>query len=216
MTFVTPRLAESLIASAARRIVTHEDELSRLDAVAGDGDHGVNMVAAFTEAEARVAEQSASVSPADVFSFTSAAFLDTVGGAAGALFGAFFNGTARSLQGIDNPSASQFVAALDQGLTRLVRVGNTELGQKTMLDALDPALRAARDALDNGEPLASIIDAAATAASEGAAATAAMRPTAGRAKYAAKQSTGTADPGATTVSLMFAAWAEVLTSEVAQ
>ena len=206
-------LAEGLIRAAARRVSDHQDELSRLDAVAGDGDHGVNMATALAEASSRI-EASEKTSPADVFRTTGRAFHDTVGGAAGALFGSFFSAIAGQL---DKPAHAStevaLVAGMAKGLTRVMRLGRVEAGQKTMVDALAPAIDGARTALEEGASLAGVLSVTAQAARKGAVSTASMEPQAGRARYAADRSIGTEDPGACTVALIFEAWAETSAKE---
>lgn len=205
--------AVKLIEAAARAVREHADELSRLDAVAGDGDHGVNMAAGFAEAERRIAARPHAVL-ADVFRLTGASFLEVVGGAAGALMGALFTALAGRLSHVADPGAVDFVGGLQSGLSRVMGVGKSGPGDKTMIDALHPAVEAAERALAAGGDLAQVTEAAAEGASRGAAKTADMRPTAGRARYAADQSIGTRDPGATSVAVVFRAWADTLTREV--
>ena len=202
-------LAARLVVSASCRVAEHQDELSRLDAVAGDGDHGVNMAAALAEAGRRVVDPDQATAAA-VLKVTGRAFHETVGGAAGALFGAFFGALAGHLSKAAAPDTSHLVAGLRKGLAHVTRVGRAEPGQKTMIDALAPAVQAAGSALDAGESLAGVVSAAAGAARQGAISTAAMRPMAGRARYAPDRSFGTEDPGASTVALVFEAWADEL------
>ena len=201
-------VARQLIRAAAHRVSDNRDELSRLDAVAGDGDHGVNMTTALSEATRRI-EDSDVTTPADVFRVTGRAFHDTVGGAAGALFGAFFGAIGSQLnRSVDPATPKDFVAGLEKGLARVMRIGRVRPGQKTMVDALDPAVDGAQAALGDRGSLAGVLSASARAARQGARSTAAMQPTAGRARYASEQSLGTEDPGACTVALIFEAWAQ--------
>lgn len=200
-------LAGELIRAARRRVSHHRDELSRWDAVAGDGDHGVNMATALTEAVNRLDEEIET--PAQVFRTTGRAFHDAVGGAAGALFGAFFGAVGAQLNRSANPATTaDLVAGLEKGLARVLRIGRVEPGEKTMVDALEPAVDAARTASGEGMSLAEALSAAARAARQGFLSTSTMRPTAGRARYAADRSVGTPDPGACTVALIFEAWGE--------
>ncbi|MXZ67899.1 MAG: dihydroxyacetone kinase subunit L [Acidimicrobiia bacterium] len=206
-------LAARLVVAAHRRVRDHREELSRLDSVAGDGDHGVNMATALAEA-ARRAEQGDHSTPADVMRAAGSAFHETVGGAAGALFGSFFGALAAQLSRSEEPDARQLVAGLEKGVARVARVGKSEPGHKTMIDALAPAVRAARESLDRGDDLEFVMATAARAARRGARATAAMRPSAGRARFAPDHSLGTEDPGANTVALVLESWAKQLSSEV--
>ncbi len=206
-------VAKELIRAAAGQVSKHQDELSRLDAVAGDGDHGVNMAVALYEAT-RLIEATDAITPADVFRITGRAFHDTVGGAAGALFGAFFGAIGGQLNRSPNPATpGDFVAGLEKGAARVMRIGRTKPGQKTMVDALGPAVDGARTALEEKAPLTQVLSVAARAARSGASSTAAMEPAAGRARYAADASIGTEDPGACTVALIFEAWAETSAKE---
>ncbi len=202
-----------MVDAARRRVSDHQDELSRLDAVAGDGDHGVNMATALSEAMERI-EASDDPTPAEVFRTTGRAFHDAVGGAAGALFGSFFGAIGGQLNRSDNPATpADMVTGMEKGLTRVMRIGKVEPGQKTMVDALTPAVDAARTASGEGASLARILDAAARAARQGALSTTSLEPRAGRARYAAEQSIGSEDPGACTVALIFEAWAEAVESQ---
>ena len=203
-----PQLAKRLIVAAARRVSDHQDELSRLDAVAGDGDHGVNMATALTDATKRITESDVTT-PGDVFRTTGRSFHDTVGGAAGALFGAFFGAIGGQLNRSAVPaSAADLVAGMEKGLARVMRIGKVSTGEKTMVDALAPAVEDARQASGDGASPAGVLSAAARAARRGAESTASMEPRAGRARYARERSIGTEDPGACTVALIFEAWAD--------
>ncbi|MDE0370300.1 MAG: dihydroxyacetone kinase subunit DhaL [bacterium] len=206
-------LAVRLVVAASTRVNDHQEELSRLDSVAGDGDHGVNMATALAEA-ARRAEHGDQSTAADVMRSAGSAFHETVGGAAGALFGAFFGALAGQLSKAAAPDAAQLVAGMEKGLARVARVGKAEPGHKTMIDALAPAVRDARESMDRGDGLEAVMAAAARAASQGARATAGMRPSAGRARFAPDHSLGTEDPGANTVALVLESWADQLRSEV--
>ncbi|MCY4371670.1 MAG: DAK2 domain-containing protein [bacterium] len=207
------RISCRLVASAAHRISEQQDELSRLDAVAGDGDHGVNMAIALAEAVRR-SERPGHDTAAAVFRTTGKAFHDTVGGAAGALFGAFFSALGARLDRAEAPDTADFVDGVRLGLARVVRLGRSAPRQKTMIDALGPAADSASAVVAGGDALGAVLRAAASAAREGAASTAGMRPSAGRARYAPDASMGTVDPGACTVALIFEAWADELEDEV--
>lgn len=206
-------LAVRLVTAACERVSDHQEELSRLDAAAGDGDHGVNMATALAEA-ARRARHGGHSTAADVMRATGAAFHETVGGAAGALFGAFFGALAGQLSRSAAPDAARLVAGMEKGLARVARVGKATPGDKTMIDALAPATHEARRVLQAGGDPASVLAGAARAAREGARATAGMRPSAGRARFAPDHSVGVEDPGANTVALILESWADRQSSEV--
>lgn len=202
-------LLAAMMANTALRLAASADELSRIDAVAGDGDHGVNVSAAFADASARLAEACPAF-PADVFLVVGRSFSEGGGGSAGALFGAYFAALGKHLARVANPGVSTFAEGLEAGSLRVAELGRVALGDKTMFDALEPAALAARDAVTAGGDLAVLVGAASEAAARGAAATADMVAKAGRARYAEAGAVGTRDPGALSVSLMFKAWEEVV------
>jgi tagatose 1,6-diphosphate aldolase len=198
-----------MIETTTRRLAEAADELSGLDAVAGDGDHGVNITAAFADAHGQVAAIRAQ-SAAEVFSLVGRSFTERGSGAAGALFGAFFTSLGDRLRGTSAPDARDLVDGLELASHRVAAIGRTAPGGKTMVDALQPAADAARAAVEAGRAMPSVLVAAAGAADRGAAATADMRATAGRARYAQDGAVGTRDPGAVTIAVMFAAWADAV------
>jgi len=197
---------QRLIASAASTIQDHADELSRLDAVAGDGDHGINVASALEHASAAVMTLDSPM-PADVVLTTANSFLDEMGGAAGALFGSFFLSMSRSFDGHLTIGTSQLADGLVAGTAMVEKRGKAKVGDKTMVDALVPASDAARAADVSGSTIATAFAEMADAAREGAMSTESMTATLGRARYAGPASVGTPDPGATTVALIFESWA---------
>ena len=214
MTYLTASLAIDMIRVTAQRLDASATELSRLDAVAGDGDHGVNMAMAFRNADAKLVD-SRPASAGDAFVVVGRSFSEGAGGSSGALFGTLFATLGSSLLNSPEPGGTDFVEGLELATTRVALIGRTAPGSKTMLDALVPAVEAARGTATSGGDLADVLAAAAAASASGAAATADMRATAGRARHAENGAIGTRDPGAVTVSIMFAAWADVATASVA-
>lgn len=212
MSAIDAAAAAEMIHLTSRRLAEAADELSRLDGIAGDGDHGVNMTTAFLAADAGTATSLSC--PGEVFRSVGRAFAEGGGGSAGALFGAFFLALGDGLGSDAEVGPAEFVDALTSGTRRVATVGRSSRGDKTMLDALWPAADAARAATDAGGGCAEMLEAAATAAVSGADGTAAMRAKAGRARYAADGAAGTRDPGAVTVAVMLGAWAEVVAQGV--
>ncbi len=206
-----PRAA-AMIKAASDRLVASADELSRLDAVAGDGDHGVNVATAFADANTRI-DTLRPDNAAGVFSLVAQAFNDCGAGASGALFGTFFATLGDRLRSAASPDMSDFVDGLELGSQRVSEIGRSKPGDKTMLDALQPAVDAARSAINEGRDTRGILAAAAAAARQGADSTADMRAKAGRARYAATGAVGTRDPGAVTIAVIFDAWAESVALE---
>ena len=215
MTDLTADMATAMIHAASVRVAATAGELSRLDAVAGDGDHGVNMAAAFATADRSVASESPT-DVADVFRLVGQVFEESGSGSAGALFGAYFETLGQRLVGAPSAQATDVVAALDAATDKVAELGRASLGDKTMLDALRPAVEAARAAVHAGASLESVITAARDAAAAGAESTAGMAARAGRARYARDGAISTRDPGAVTIAVMFEAWADALSPQRTQ
>lgn len=209
---LTVDVAMAMMRVTALRMGDAADELSRLDAVAGDGDHGVNMASAFADASERLVV-AAPVSVADVFILVSRAFNEGAGGSAGALFGAYFAAIGQRLNVPGTPTLADFAEGLEAGARRVAELGRCALGDKTMLDALQPAADAARSTLEAGGELAAVLVASSVAADQGAKSTAGMVAKLGRARYSSSGAVGTGDPGASSVAVMFGAWEEAMGKE---
>ncbi len=196
---------ENMIIAAADAVDEAVNELSRLDAAVGDGDHGVNVVTALGYARSQLVTSEDRL-PGDVVKIVARGFLDEMGGAAGALFGSLFRVMGRSFGDAEQIDAQQLADALAGGVETVMRRGQTSPGDKTMVDALVPAAAAANEAaeaeLGIGEALAAI----AAAARSGAESTTSMPASRGRAKYAGDKAVGVADAGATTVAIVLEAW----------
>jgi dihydroxyacetone kinase-like protein len=203
--------------ASATRIHEQAAELTALDQAIGDGDHGINMdrgfgaiVAMMDGRPAPDGETSDAAAAADLLRVAGKTLISTVGGASGPLYGTAFLRAAVALGG-DHPSpAAAFVAALEAAATGISGLGKATEGEKTMLDALIPASRAAREALDAGGELQSVVVGARDAAAAGAAATIPMLATKGRASYLGERSVGHKDPGATSSALLLDVLAETV------
>lgn len=199
-----------LVLAAADAIEANVDELSRLDAAVGDGDHGVNVVTAMRHARSGLSDLG-EPTPADVLKVLSGGFLDAMGGAAGALFGSLFKTVARSLGPATEIGSAELADGLQKGVDVVIRRGGTQPGDKTMVDALCPAVAAANDAAAVNAPLSETLSLVAAAARSGAETTRDMTASRGRAQYAGQRAVGVQDAGATTVALIFEAWATAIT-----
>ncbi len=196
----------TMVIAAADAVEQQVDELSRLDAAVGDGDHGVNVVTALRYARNELAD-SGDLLPGDVMKVLARGFLDEMGGAAGALFGSLFRVMGRSFGDTEATDTGQLAEALAGGVETVMRRGQTSPGDKTMVDALVPAAAAATDSAQEGVALVDALAAVGTAARNGAEATTAMPASRGRAKYAGDKAVGVPDAGATTVAIIFETWA---------
>ncbi len=169
--------------------------LTKLDSEIGDGDHGNNMHRGFQAVLERLDGADPS-SPADVLKTVSMALVSKVGGAAGPLYGTAFLRASSALQDKDEISAEDAAAALEAALGGIKQRGKAEAGDKTIVDALEPAVEAARGAAADGS-VAEVFRAAADAAEEGAEATVPLTARKGRASYLGDRAQGHRDPGAT-------------------
>ncbi|MEV1177493.1 DAK2 domain-containing protein [Nonomuraea sp. NPDC049784] len=191
---VLHRYAEAVAAAHA--------ELTRLDQASGDGDFGDNLRGGLrrvlTELDTAGQGPGASGTAGHGFDVAGRVFLDEVGGTSGPLFGLLFTEIARALG--EDP-ATGWARGTAAGLAAIQRVGEAEVGDRTLVDALAPAVAE----LERGAGFA----AAARAATEGARGTAALRARRGRASYVGERARGLPDPGAVGVALLFEALAAV-------
>jgi len=201
-------LAAWLRASAAT-IHDQAEALTGLDRAIGDGDHGINLdrgfaaiVAMLDGRGAPAADATDAAATADLLRQAGKTLISTVGGASGPLYGTAFLRAAGALAGEHTSSGAAVVAALEAAAGGIAALGKANEGEKTMLDALFPAARAARMSLGEGGDLATVAGAARDAARAGATATIPMLATKGRASYLGERSIGHQDPGATSAALL--------------
>ena len=200
----------SAIASAVR---SESDYLSQLDAAIGDGDHGINMNRGFEAVEKALAGQGDSLPPGRLLILSGKTLVSTVGGASGPLWGSALRRAGKALGDADTFGGPELLAALDAGLDAIKELGAAEAGDKTMVDALEPALEALRRRLEADDPLTDALVAAAGAAEQGARATVPMQARKGRASYLGERSIGHQDPGATSTALIIRALEQVVAAE---
>ena len=183
--------------------------LTKLDSEIGDGDHGNNMRRGFQAALERL-EGENPASPADVLKAVSMALIGKVGGAAGPLYGTAFLRASAALSG-DEVSPGDAASALEAALGGIKQRGKAEVGDKTILDALAPAVEAAREAAGSQQAtVAGVFRAAAGAAGEGAESTVPLTARKGRASYLGARAEGHKDPGAASTHLLLDATARAL------
>jgi dihydroxyacetone kinase-like protein len=146
----------------------------------------------------------------ELFKLVGMTLVSSVGGASGPLYGTFFLRLAAACGPVDAMAPQDFAKALRTGVEGLVARGKPELGDKTMFDALNPALSALDAALGAGDTVAASMRSAQSAAEQGRDATVPMVARKGRASYLGERSAGHQDPGATSAALLFEAAADVL------
>jgi len=205
------RLAAEVLAHVQDAVVEHEAELGRLDAVAGDGDHGRGMrrgVEAAAAAARNAAAAGASVQR--VLTAAGEAWSDRAGGTSGALWGSPLQPAGRTLGNTSLYAREDAAVAVTAFTDAITALGKAVPGDKTMVDALLPFRGAFQSAFNGGAPVAAALATGAAAAVEAAKATASLRPRKGRARPLADKSLGHPDPGAVSFGLIAARMADCL------
>ena len=181
------------------------DRLTQLDAAIGDGDHGINMNRGFTAVLAALDGQEETLAPGRVLVLSGKTLVSTVGGASGPLWGSFLRAVGRSLGAATAVDGEALAGALEAGVAAVQDLGAAVPGDKTMVDALVPAVAALRAAVQEGAVLDVALERAAVAAQDGARATVPLQARKGRASYLGERSVGHEDPGAASAALVLGA-----------
>jgi len=198
------------IRAVAATVAAHKVELTHLDREIGDGDHGENLSRGFTAVLTKL-DAGDPKNPGAVLKLVATTLISTVGGAAGPLFGTAFLRAATSVGDADTLDGAAVAAALTAARDGVVARGKAESGDKTMVDALTPAVTAAKTAADGGGGVGEVLAAAADAAAAGAQATIPLQARKGRASYLGERSIGHLDPGATSTGYLLQALAVTAT-----
>jgi len=188
---------------AAASVREQRDYLTQLDAAIGDADHGTNMDRGFTAVVEKL--DGLEGPPGKLLTTAGTTLVSTVGGASGPLWGTALRRAGRALGDADDFDGSELAEALDAALAGIVELGAAQEGDKTMVDALAPAVRVLRSRLDAGSPLGEALAEARAAGEEGMRATTPLQASKGRASYLGERSIGHQDPGATSTALIIAA-----------
>src|SRR4051812_25540554 len=193
----------------ARLVAANKDLLTTLDAAIGDADHGTNMDRGMAAVTAALADDTPA-GVAALLKLTGMKLVSTVGGASGPLYGTLFLRMAAAAGDTGTIDPASFAKALRAGLDGVVARGRAEAGDKTMYDALAPAVDRLEAGLAAGAPLGAALTDAVSAAEAGRDATTPMLARKGRASYLGERSVGHQDPGATSVTLLIRAAATEL------
>jgi dihydroxyacetone kinase-like protein len=188
----------------ARLIAANKNELTALDSAIGDADHGSNMDRGMSAVVA-VLDEGTGGPPSALLKQTGMKLVSTVGGASGPLYGTAFLRMAAAAGDAPELDAPTFATALRAGLEGVVARGKAVAGDKTMYDALAPAVDALDAAVADGRSLPDALRAAVAAAEKGRDATIPLVARKGRASYLGERSAGHQDPGATSVTLLLTA-----------
>jgi dihydroxyacetone kinase len=196
------RLVARTFEAMAEKLADAEEELGRIDAIAGDGDHGRGMVkgsAAARDAAVRAVQDGAG--QGSVLAAAGKEWAAKAGGTSGVLWGAMLSALGARLGNTGRPDSATVAAGMRDGYEALIRLGGAAPGDKTMLDALLPFVEELQRRVDDGARWQDAWRAAADVATEAARATAELRPKVGRARPLAERSVGTPDAGATSLAM---------------
>jgi dihydroxyacetone kinase-like protein len=193
-------------------IEANKQRLTQLDSAIGDGDHGINMARGMRAALAKV-EALDDADPGRLLKTVGMALVSSVGGAGGPLYGTLFMQMGSKLSGTDELTLANWTEALEAGVNGVRARGKSDVGDKTMLDALVPAVEALKQAARQDSDLPDALTISAAAAEKGVAATIPLVARKGRASYLGERSAGHQDPGATSSHLLLQSAASSLGTE---
>lgn len=214
---ITERVMDAATISSWMREIeatmrAERDHLVQLDAAIGDGDHGTNMSRGFDAVVQALGADNGSP-PGRLLIITGRTLVSTVGGASGPLWGSALRSGGRVLGDEATFDGAQLVDVLAAALASVKDLGTATLGDKTMVDALEPAVETLRAQVAAGASLARGLEEAAAAAEAGMRSTIPMQARKGRASYLGERSVGHQDPGATSTALIIRALQRAVTPE---
>ena len=201
--------AREMLLFAAQKIVDSKAYLTEVDSAIGDGDHGIGMETGCKKILEVLGKRESFVDVAELFRETGKAMIFTMGGASGIIFGSLFQGGAAAGQGVQMLDGGLFTRMMQGALAAIQRKGKAQPGDKTMVDALAPAVQAMEAA---GTQLPPVLEAAAAGAARGVEATKQMVARFGQAVQLGERSLGYQDAGATSVLLLFQAMSDYVHS----
>jgi phosphoenolpyruvate---glycerone phosphotransferase subunit DhaL len=198
-----------MIRAAADKIRANRDDLSKLDSAIGDGDHGMTIARAMGIAEKVIAE-SDKKELKGLLKDVGWGVMGVDGGATGPLLGSFLMGLGNGIDELERIDCPMLVAMFEAGLAAVQRQSKAQIGDKTLMDALLPAVDAMRRTADEGKSIREALQQAANAAEDGAISTKEFKARFGRAKNLGERTIGCQDPGATSMALIFQGFFEGL------
>lgn len=195
---------DTMIRATTQILIDHVDELTALDQAIGDGDHGLNMRRGALAIQAKFDELAAQ-SFNDALKTMGMTCTSTIGGSSGPVFGTLLVTLGKELPA--QPSAADLARALDAGIKALTRLGKAEVGQKTLLDVLDPVRQVLATSNTQGAELLALVR---QCAFDSAEATAHMDATRGRSSFLGNRALGHVDPGSRSMALIVGAICDAL------
>lgn len=205
---ITAEKVKEFLQRAAEVLKENREYLTELDSAIGDADHGINMDRGFQAIMAKFPSFEGK-DAGTILKTAGMALVSTVGGAGGPLYGTAFMQAGMALSGKFEFSLEDLIKALEASLKGIMNLGKSKPGEKTMIDAINPAIEAMKKALSDGADPVKALEEATRAAEEGMKATIPMIAQKGRASYLGERSRGHQDPGATSSYLLFRTMLEI-------
>jgi dihydroxyacetone kinase-like protein len=201
-----------LVHALAQVIRENAQQLSDIDGLIGDGDHGINMRKGFMLADEQARD---GLDVATSLQALGTVLIEQIGGAMGPLYGSFFRAMARAARGREAIDAATFSAMLNGALDKVRELGGAEVGDKTLLDTLAPAVAAFDGAAAEGGDFAHALDAMKSAAERGRDSTRDLIARKGRASRLGERSRGVVDAGAASCCLILCTMADTMRGSLA-
>jgi len=204
------RQTTEMIIAACDAIIKSKPLLTEVDSKIGDGDHGIGMAGGMEKAKALLMERAPFPDINSVFKTTGMAMLNSMGGASGVIFGSMFLGGLKGMDTVVELDGDTLVEMMKRSLAAIRERGKAQVGDKTMVDAFESAVRA-MEAADRSD-MAALLEAGAKAAAQGVEDTKKYVAKFGKAQYLGERAIGFQDAGATSVSIIFEAMSAYLKS----
>jgi len=201
----TSKSGKKILSDLIEIIQKNVSLLSEIDGAIGDGDHGINMNKGFTKAQQFIGDNPIELSEA--LDSLGNVLITEIGGAMGPLYGTFFIEMASACKGVSEIDRELFGKMLECGYRGILNLGNAKVGDKTLVDTLDPAIRAYQEALMRGENFSNALKEMVTAAEKGKESTRDLVARVGRASRLGDRSKGVLDAGATSCFLILSSMA---------
>ena len=212
MKFADVTALKAAMLEVSQSVIASEPELTRVDSVIGDGDHGLGMKTGFTVLQEQLSGTSFH-SPYELFHSVGLCLVKSMGGSSGVLFGTLFISGLDEIKNKESLNGVDIAAFFTKGIQGVIHRGRAKPGYKTMVDALLPAQSAMEEAIKSTDDIGQVLKAAYTGALQGVEATKNMVSRLGRSKNFREQVIGWPDPGAMSVSVIFGALAKSLSRD---
>lgn len=214
-TFLSVEQTKQMFQYVGQQVIDSKPFLTEIDSLIGDGDHGIGMSLGFTEANKKL-ENTQFTTINDVFKAIGMAMINSMGGASGIIFGTMFTGGVKKLQPTENLDLKTLAAILENALQAIKDRGKANLGDKTMIDALEPAVVSLKEFADDSDDLLVALKEAEKSAKTGVENTKNYISKFGRSKSLGERAIGFQDAGATSVWIIFRSMGEWLEKDVAE